>query len=678
MISRILTLFFIIYALNSLGNDKRDSLENLLDKKIADSTRINIYAELLYNLSTSDPSQAIFYGNKGIQLARKNKDVISEIQLLNNLGISYYGLGDYEKTLDYFLQVLEIEKELNNPTSLSKAMNNVGIIFDEIGRLDKSTYYYEQSLEIKRSLNDSSGISNTMSNLGLLYMKQELPEKAIQYFRTCYSIDKELKMVTGMYNSLHNIGIYHKDYGAKDSAIFYLEKALLAVPKGKNNYDKAYIIKSLAESYLQIKDFKNSKRYFKSAIQSAKEVEALEVLKECYKGLSSIHENNRDFKNSLIHYKKYKALNDSIFNQDFNSKVSQIEKNFEIEAKEKEIQLLTNEAEITNLQLIRRKNSNYFLIALGLLLAVLAFISYNRYKIKNRSHQLLELKNDEINLQKNEIQENRDEIEAQRDNILKQKFALEEATADTMNSIRYAQNIQRAILPDIQKINASFHEFFMLYMPKSIVSGDFYWFTKKKNKTFFALADCTGHGIPGAFMTVMANDLLNSIVIQQDNNDCTEILNLLDQAVLNSLQYKENSSNDGLDIALLCFDEKERELTFSGASMDLIIYQENDWVSYKGERFSIGGLKETNQKQSKNIKIDLKTDTQIYIHTDGLVDQFGGEHDKKFMRKRLRILLDRIKLLPLDQQKAELEKTIMNWKGDQKQTDDISITGIRV
>ena len=129
-------------------------------------------------------------------------------------------------------------------------MNNVGIIYEEIGRLDKSAHYYEESIKIKKSYNDSLGISNTMSNLGLLYLKREMPEKAIEYFRGCYKIDKQLNEVVGIYNSLHNLGIYHKDYGDKDSAIYYIEKALLAVPKGENHYDKTYIIKKFGQKVI--------------------------------------------------------------------------------------------------------------------------------------------------------------------------------------------------------------------------------------------------------------------------------------------------------------------------------------------------------------------------------------------------------------------------------------------
>lgn len=677
---RVLVLIFLFSfsQFPSRGNEKSDSLINELKEKHEDSTRLNIYKDLLYSLSTSEPSQAIYYGQLGLELSRKIDDQYSEIQFLNNLGIAYYSLGVYEKTLEYFLLVLDLEKPLDNLPSLSRAMNNVGIIYDEIGRLDKSAYYYEESLKLKESFGDSTGISTTMSNLGLLNLKMKQPNRAIEYFRKCYILDKKLNDVVGIYNSLHNIGLYHKDYGDKDSAVYYIERALLAVPKGEKHYDKTYIIKSLAESYLAQEDYQNAQNYFERAVQSAKEVEALDVLKESYKGLSVIYEYKQLYKNALSAYKQYKLLNDSIFNQDFNNKVSQLEKNFEIQSKEKEIQLLTNKTEITNLQLVRRENTNYFLIALGIMLAVVAFISYNRFQIKNKSHKLLQLKNEEINLQKSEIKENRDEIEAQRDNILEQKQALEEASSEIMKSIWYAQNIQKAILPDLKEIQSAFNEFFMLYMPKSIVSGDFYWFTRKENKIFFALADCTGHGIPGAFMTVMANDLLNSIIIQQNENDCANILNLLDEAVLNSLQYKENSSNDGLDIALLCCDLKNHKLSYAGASMDLLIYQNNDWKTYKGERFSIGGFKETEFKQTKNIHIDLNKDAQIYIYSDGYVDQFGGKEDKKYMRKRLNLLLDEIKFLPFDQQKLKLEQNIIAWKGNQEQTDDIAFAGIRI
>ncbi|SMG10069.1 Serine phosphatase RsbU, regulator of sigma subunit [Marivirga sericea] len=678
MVHRIFILLLFVSSHILYGEQSTDSLRNLLETNLHDSSKLQIYKELLYSFSTSDPSQAILYGTKGLELAQKKTDKLAETQFLNNLGIAYYGLGDYEKTLNYFLQVLKMEKDRQSPQALSRAMNNVGIIFEEIGRLDRAAEYYQQSLKIKEEFSDSLGISNTMSNLGLLFMKRELPEKAIKYFRASYKIDKDFEYTVGIYNSLHNIGVYHKDYGDVDSAVYYIERALLAVPTGQKNYDKAYIEKSLAESYLKKEEFAQAEKYFKRAISSGAEVKAIEVLKSSYNGLSTIYELKQQYKQSLLAYKKYKKLNDSIFNQDFTAKVSQLEKNFEIDSKEKEIQLLKTKAEITGLQLIRRENSNYFLIVLGILLAVLALISYNRYNIKNRAHRLLKLKNDEINLQKAEIQENRDEIEAQRDSIIAQKLALEEATADTTNSIKYAQNIQRAILPDLKSVKSAFNEFFMLYLPKSIVSGDFYWFAQRKHKTYFALADCTGHGIPGAFMTVMANDLLNSIVNQQGIEDCAEILKILDRSVLNSLQYKENSSNDGLDIALLCFDQQRQEVNFAGASMDLIVFQDDNWELIKGQRFSIGGMVDSFDKKARNITLKVKQDMQIYIYSDGFVDQFGGAENKKFMRKKLMALLDEIKLRPFTEQRAQLRKSILDWKGEHEQTDDISIAGIRI
>ncbi|MBK6264642.1 tetratricopeptide repeat protein [Marivirga sp. S37H4] len=654
-----------------------DSLQFLLKQKLPDSSRVKVLKELLYLNNTKEPSQSILYGLEGLELSRKIKDTNSEIQLLNNLGIAYYSLGDYKKTLDFFLLVLDKENELNNPQSKSRALNNLGIIYDEIGRLDKSSFYYQESLDIKRELKDTAGISNTMSNLGLVYMKRNLPEKAIIFFRESLMLDSMRNNITGIYNSLHNIGLYHRSYGDIDSAVYYMHQSLSAIPEDEEHYDKAYIIKSMAQSLSKQQKHTEAEKYFKQSIELATKVEAIDVLKEAYEGLSEIYEKNGDYKNSLLAFQMFKALNDSIFNEDFNRQVSQLEKNHEIQEKEKEILMLKNEADITGLQLSRRKNTNYFLYALGALLAMIAGISYNRYKIKQRANDLLRLKNEEINLQKSEIKEQKDEIETQRDNIYSQKQALEEASTEIMESIWYAQNIQRAILPDMNQIREYFKEIFMIYLPKSIVSGDFYWYTKKKEKVFFAVADCTGHGIPGAFMTVMANDLLNSIIIQRDINDCSQILKMLDEAVLNSLQYKENSANDGLDIALICWEEKKRKLTFSGANSNLLLCRKNTWEEIKGERFSIGGFADGIDKKAINVELKMEEDDQLYLYTDGYPDQFGGPDDKKFMKKRLKNLLCSMNKLPMQHQETNLEEILFNWKGNKEQTDDITLAGIR-
>ena len=677
MKKNLLYCLFSLPCFFSLANPS-DSLIQLLSTKLPDTTKLVVLKELLYLNNTSDPSQAIFYGQQGLSLAKKIADSKAEIQFLNNLGIAYYGMGDYEKTLTYFLSVLENETNAGNPQSLSRAMNNVGIIYDEIGRLDKAADFYEKSLKIKKELNDSAGISNTMSNLGLVYMKMDKPELALTYFRACLILDKSMDYDRGIYNSLHNIGLYHKDYGNADSAVFYMKASLQRVPENEDHYDKTFIVKSLAESLLKQRDFQEALLYFEQAIALAKKIESPEVLKEAYKGIAAIYEVNGDYQRALLAFKNFKLLNDSIYNLDLNQKVSRLEKNYEIKSKEKEIELLTNKAALTEVQLSRRKNTNNFLIVLGVLLGITLVVIYNRYQLKIKANTQLSQKNEEITLQKTEIKENRDEIEAQRDSILEQKQALEEASSEILKSIWYAQNIQQAILPDLNKISDHFTDFFLLYMPKSIVSGDFYWFTEKKGRIYFALADCTGHGIPGAFMTVMANDLLKSIIIQRDVDDCAAILQLLDEEVINSLQYKENSSSDGLDIALICIDKKNELLHFSGASMNLLYHQNNSWAAYKGERFSIGGFKDPNLKKSKSIEINYLKGDQFYIYTDGYVDQFGGANDKKFLKKRLLPLLEQLKDSPFSTQKNELEKSILEWKGNQEQTDDIAFVGIKI
>lgn len=675
---RIIILNFLIIAIHlSAYSDNNDSLQLLLEKPHSDSSKLAILKELVYENNSIEPSKSILYGLEALSLARDLEDINSEIYLLNNIGIAYYGLGDYEKTLEYFILVLEKEDKLENPQAQSRALNNLGIIYDEIGMSAKATTYYEKSLRIKEDLNDTSGISNTLSNLGLVYLKMELPDSAIECFRKCLKIDSSTNNLTGIYNSLHNIGLYHLNFQNKDSAVFYMAKSYDAVLKEEINYDKAFIIKSYAKALSENKDFINALEKYNQAIELAKKISSPEILKEAFKGISEIQEINGNYQEALKFYKLHKAFNDSIYNSDFNKQISRLEKNHEIKEREKEIQLLKNEAEITGLQLSRRKNTNYFLYAIGILLAVTATISYNRYQLKKKANLLLEQKNIEIEIQKDEINSQKGEIEAQRDNILDQKYSLEEASNDIMESIWYAQNIQNAILPDLSQISKNFKDFFMLFLAKSIVSGDFYWYTEKDNKHYFAVADCTGHGIPGAFMTVMANDLLNSIIIQQNITNCSEILQTLDYEVMNSLQYKENSSNDGLDIALLSIDLINNKICFCGACMNLLLIRNNELHEYKGQRFSIGGFTDTALKKPVNQQIDIIDGDQVYLYTDGYPDQFGGPDDKKFMLQNLKNLICDINNLSMVEQKHYLNKAFLEWKGDNEQTDDICIAGIR-
>jgi serine phosphatase RsbU (regulator of sigma subunit) len=254
-----------------------------------------------------------------------------------------------------------------------------------------------------------------------------------------------------------------------------------------------------------------------------------------------------------------------------------------------------------------------------------------------------------------------------------------------MDSVNYAQRIQNAILPKIQNIKDVFNQCFVVYQPKDIVAGDFYWYSDTPNEEnqlntyLISVADCTGHGVPGAFMTLIGSSLLNQIVNEDNVYNPSIILDELNRRLLKTLQQQNRNEqvNDGMDIALLSIDKSKKQITFSSAKRPLIYFQQGQFKEISSNRYPIGGA-ELKHKEFKDVVVPYQSGDTFYLYTDGFTDQFGGENDKKFNIRRFRELLTSIQNRTLQIQKEILENEFYLWKGSKDQTDDVLVIGIRM
>jgi len=278
----------------------------------------------------------------------------------------------------------------------------------------------------------------------------------------------------------------------------------------------------------------------------------------------------------------------------------------------------------------------------------------------------------------NEINQRNEEITAQRDEIFDQKEKIEKYSLNITASIKYAQRIQQAALPEISEINNIFKDYFIFFKPRDIVSGDFYWIKKINNKIIFAAADCTGHGVPGAFMSMLGISILNEITIEKDNFTAAEILNKLRTRIKQYLKQtgKDDEAKDGMDIALCILETDKKKLQFAGANNPLLIVNQNEITEIKPDRQPIGiYLKEYD---FKNNIVDFNIGDKLYLFSDGFVDQFGGEKGKKYMKKRFKELLVSIYNKPMKEQQLLFDDELSKWKGTYNQVDDILILGVKM
>jgi serine phosphatase RsbU (regulator of sigma subunit) len=324
---------------------------------------------------------------------------------------------------------------------------------------------------------------------------------------------------------------------------------------------------------------------------------------------------------------------------------------YEGDKKQKEIELLTKDQE-------KQAIFNKAIIAVAILIFIVAFFVYRSYLIKKRANVLLEQQNNEIREQKEQIEEQKQEI---------------------TDSIRYARRIQQAVLPPQELFDEFFKEYFILFRPRDIVSGDFYWATEKDGKVYVAAADCTGHGVPGAFMSMLGISFLNEILNKGEVNDAADILNELRENVISSLRQtgKANEAKDGMDISLSIIDKENKKVDYAGAYNPLYILRNGEIIQHKADKMPIG----IHFKESKgftNNALDVMEDDVLYMFSDGYVDQFGGESGRKFMANRFKDLIVSIADQSLEKQRDILDVKIDMWRGERHQVDDILVLGIKI
>jgi len=378
------------------------------------------------------------------------------------------------------------------------------------------------------------------------------------------------------------------------------------------------------------------------------------------KELSDAYAHIRDFEKAYTYYKLYKQAEDRISSDENIKKLTQLEMQHTFDRKQREQEFLRQQER--RKQMIR---TGFILIAL-LFVTILALVIYRSYRIKQKDNILLAQ-------QKEEIAAQRDLVMQQRDQIQRQK---EEITA----SIHYASRIQHAILPPEEIRQQILPEHFILFKPRDIVSGDFYWMTRRNGKTVVTAADCTGHGVPGAFMSMLGVSFLNEIVNKEHILHADQILNRLREQVIRSMHQtgREGESKDGMDISLLVVDDTSGMLEFAGAYNPCYIVRNGEITELKADRMPIGIYSERGNVPFSCQTFQLQKGDGIYMSSDGYEDQFGGPEGKKLKAKAFKDILLKIHPLPAGEQLAYLDKFFEEWKNGYDQVDDVLVIGIKI
>jgi tetratricopeptide (TPR) repeat protein len=708
-----------------------------------------------------DYKKALEYFNKSLKIDEGLSDKEGMAYNYINIGINYAKQAIWVKAIEYYQRAMDLFKVLNNQYALAAIYNNIGLIYDNQGNYDMAMNYHLKSLKIKEEIEDKSGIASSYINIGTIYDFQDNDEKAKEYFFKSLKMYCELDEKYGISNCYSNIGSLYRQKGNLDSAMWYYQNSIKIKEEIEDLKGISECYSHIGMIYQQKEDFQTALEYFHLSLDIGEKLGNNREIAHDLSAIAAIHltiagtyPRNSDKWNTglkevirngqrsleiageindlLLEYevaftlmKAYREINDykkameytailiAASNSIKDRTVSDAEARFNEEKKQLEIDNLNKEKKLQESEMLRQRIVILFSVAGIILIAVFLIFVAQRLRISRRQRKIIESQkalvdeknvllneqNEEIKTQRDEIENQRDEIAAQRDMVTEQRDNIERQNQQITDSITYAKRIQQAIMPSGEIADKIPGEYFILFKPKDIVSGDFYWATRVKEWLIVAVADCTGHGVPGAFMSMLGVSFLNEIVGKKGVTQANEILDLLRRSIIEALQQtgQECEQKDGMDIALCSVNTHTLKLEFSGAYNSLYIVRKagneakessagadseeskGRLEEFKGDKMPIAIY--DNMEPFTNYEIQLTRGDCIYLSSDGYEDQFGGPDDKKFKSRNLKELLIRIAGESMPEQGETLDQALEEWMTSHgriyEQVDDITVLGIK-
>lgn len=589
----------------------------------------------------------------------------------NNIAGIYYVLEKFDDAIEYYRKSMELQKEQGNMLEYAQGLLNIGTIHSGFNRqnritpfrhIDSMFYYYKESTKVFEELKDTLNIVRSRQNLGLAYMMEKDWKQSQQYFDNAYEI--ALK----------------KNYVAE---IISLENGLALL-------------------YQKMGQFEKSKEFFLKEYPRIMESNFKEKEFMWHRDMALTLDSLGDYEGALRNYEKYVMLYDTVRKKEADEQMNQLSARYGSEMKDQEIAAAKERQELMSREQDALRKRFMLMVGASIIIGIfLIFVVYLFIQVR-KSNKKLEEKNDQIAKQNIEIERQRDEVTAQKEQIEVQQQSI-------LDSIHYASRIQAAILPKPELVEELFAEHrFILFKPRDIVSGDYYWIGRKGNWKIAVAADCTGHGVPGAFMSMLGTAGLNEIINDPTMPDihAGEILDKLRDHIITSLKQTgaAGEQKDGMDLAMWMFDEESKQVRYAGANNPLIIVrkdfvegevEENDRIKIQefvsetnNETYHIIQVAGSKQPIAiypemipfEEVCLQLKPGDTMYTFSDGFQDQFGGEKGKKFMIKRLKQVFVNIYDAPMSEQRGLLDHELVDWieKGNTEQIDDILVIGYRV
>lgn len=670
---------------------RADSLKARLQEQPADSIKAQLYNQLADCFRFTDAAQHQQYAVKAIETSRAINYGPGLAGGYNMLAQAYENAAHYDNAILYYDSAITKWVQLGREADEAKMYLNVANVYNKLGDYPTATDYVLRSLKKQEKLKNTFGIAACKLTLGNIYYTQNDFQGALKAYKEAYAggYASGSKMVDFEGAVLGNIGAMYQQMENYDSALYYIRLSIASFEKNGlhkrtasaynnigacfrklNQYDsamyygrKGYAIykdadrpEGVASALLalgvteeKLGNIDSALDHYQNGLRITKEIKTRGLESNFYSGLSAVYKKKRDFEKALYYLERYMNLEDSLTGEESTASIDNMEKRYEIDKKNKEL-VEIHEAKIKSEE--ENKRNIIFFTCIGILLFGIIIVVVLMLRNKSKLNAILGKKNSEISQQKEEI------------------------TA----SITYASRIQKSVMPDERILKKTNFDYFILNKPRDIVSGDFYWLAEKEGRTYIAVSDCTGHGVPGALVSVIGINLLNKIIESPGKPSPSEILELLHVYMIHALNKDADArdTSDGMDIALLCIDATSKKAIFSGAGRPLYFIDKTGFHLIKGDRYSIAGEKKEGDAPFSETEISITDKTTFYLSSDGYVDQFGETTGKKYLSKNFHELLANVSSLPMNEQEERIEKEFLGWKGSLEQVDDVLVVGVKV
>ncbi len=594
---------------------------------------------------------------EGFELAKKWNDQDGMARIKQCEGNSHFYAGELQSSLGAFMESYDMYSKLKDSLGISSTVMGIANYYYQTKDYKKAIKYFQEALNIRERMGDDKQTGNILHNLAVAYEGDGNFEKAEELYLRSLKIKEQMNDEVAIAFSYAAIGKMYLSKGEPSKSVIFLQKAIEMRRTFKDIYGIANAGLGLGVAYSRLKKYPEALEILREVLTNSRKTSSIKIQMESANEMSEVFGKQGKYDSAFFYSRLFSTLNDSFMNEDKNKQMSEMQTKFETVEKEKENELLKKDNELKEVTNQRQLYVLWLVGIIGVLLLAFGIYSWNAYQQKQRANKLLE---------------------TQKTEITQQKAIIEEKNKDITDSINYAQRIQKSLLPGEAFLKKHLPEHFIIFHPRDIVSGDFYWSLKHGGYLYIAVADCTGHGVPGAFMSMIGMSLLNEIIVERKIQNPGLILDIMREEVIRRLNPEgEESRSDGMDIVLLKIAPDHKKMDYAAAYNGFYLIRDGKLQDMEADKMPIG-KHEGNIDAFTKRTLTLEDGDQLYLLTDGIPDQFGGPKGKKFRYSQIEQLLLNTATLPMNEQKAIFEKSFQDWKGNLEQIDDVTLMGLKI